>query len=871
MRVLVTGGTGVLGRAVARQLARHGVDVLAMARHEPAVLPHGVEYVRGDVSDATSVESAMTGCEAVVHLAWFMHSDETPEYVRSVNVGGMANVLRAMEIAGARRLVFSSSVTAYGSDAAHRAPYREDEPLLPDPAFLYGVHKREAEALVTASGVDAVIARVATTLGRGVENSVTSAFAGPVMLGITGDDNQWQFVHQEDVGRFLVESALGERTGVVNLAAEGVLTFEEVGAILGRRVQRLPERAIRQMVRSMFRLGLSEIDPTAFDALRYMPVADTRELRERWDFHCGWTSAETVQDTARSLTRVVVLGTRRVALRHRLPWADANEFPTSARLDGGPLVAAAPRGLAGELDDLIDPRFPTFTATNLSEAFPGPMTPLSLTISLAALRAGNQPLVDILGMRGDVGHESRVRMVAAFGHRIFLNVSAARESAKGMPGNTPEDVDKQYLGIALPEGPRPAPSALEALHALRLLTRIGPPLAGLDRHVARYEQTVRALVMPVDELASLADPRLAARIGVLHDELAQGWTGVEVADAQAGAALGAVERVAGERAAAAVQSGHDRLESAQALRGVEELAAQARRDPAVAEVLRSLSPEAAIAQLRATAPAFTERFDRLVREYGHRGPGETELENPTFADAPELLLVSVVKTIDMPSRALPAGGTSEGRVGGLVRFAIRTQLVRERVRDSTVRCTHELRRAVREWGARLATRGVLADAGDVHYLTYDELLCPPTDARALVTRRRAERDRLRRIRMPAMFTGTWEPEADSAEALPTGGELTGIAAAPGVARGRVRILESGEFLEPGEVLVSRVTDTGWTPFFAFAAAVVTDIGGLMSHPAVVAREFGIPCVVGTNDATTRLRDGRLVEVDGDAGVVRVID
>ncbi len=871
MRVLVTGGTGVLGRAVARGLAQQGADVLAMARHEPAVLPRGVEYVGGDVSVAESVVAAMAGCDAVVHLAWFMHSGATPEHVRSINVGGTANVLAAMESTGARRLVFSSSVTAYGSDPTHRAPYREDEPLRPDPGFSYGVHKRETEALIEASGVDAVIARVATTLGRGVENSVTSAFAGPVLLGISGDDNQWQFVHQEDVGRFLVDATLGERTGVVNVAAEGVLSFEAVAAILGRRLRRLPERVMRDMVRAMFRLGLSEVDPAAFDALRSMPVADTTELRERWGFRCGWTSAETVEDTARSLTRVVFLGARRIALRHKLPWADANEFASPARLDGGPLVPAAPPGLAGEFDDLIDPRYPTYTATNLSEAFPGPMTPLSLTISIAALRAGTQPLIDFLGMQGEVGHESRVRMVAVFGHRIFLNVSAARESAKGMPGNTPEDVDKQYLGIPLPEGPRPRPTAAEGLQAIGMLGRIGPPLAGLDRHVARYEHDVRALVVAPEALAALDDARLAARIGVLHDELAQGWAGVQIADVQAGAALGAVERVAGEQAAAAVQSGRDRLESAQVLRGIEELALQARRDPTLAEALRSLAPDDDRDRLREGFPDFVARFDRLVDEYGHRGPGETELENPTFSDAPELLLDSVVKTIDVESRATSPAAAPDRRLRVLVGFATRSQLVRERVRDATVRCTHELRRAVREWGTRLAASGDLADADDVHYLAYDELIHPPADARALVTRRRLERDRLRAVRMPSMFTGTWQPEAESGESIVTGGELHGIGAAPGVARGRVRILETGDLLEPGEVLVARVTDTGWTPFFAFAAAVVTDIGGVMSHPAVVAREFGIPCVVGTHDATTRLRDGQLVEVDGAVGVVTVLE
>ena len=78
-------------------------------------------------------------------------------------------------------------------------------------------------------------------------------------------------------------------------------------------------------------------------------------------------------------------------------------------------------------------------------------------------------------------------------------------------------------------------------------------------------------------------------------------------------------------------------------------------------------------------------------------------------------------------------------------------------------------------------------------------------------------------------------------------------------------------LEPGEILVARVTDTGWTPFFGTAAAVVTDIGGSMSHATIVAREFGIPAVVGTKCGSQVLTDGQLVEVNGATGVVTVLD
>jgi len=84
-------------------------------------------------------------------------------------------------------------------------------------------------------------------------------------------------------------------------------------------------------------------------------------------------------------------------------------------------------------------------------------------------------------------------------------------------------------------------------------------------------------------------------------------------------------------------------------------------------------------------------------------------------------------------------------------------------------------------------------------------------------------------------------------------------------------LEEGTAIQPGEVLVAPSTDPGWTPLFAVAAAVVTDLGGVLSHGAIVAREYGIPAVVNTRHATVRIRTGQTVTVDGTAGTVRIAD
>ncbi len=104
------------------------------------------------------------------------------------------------------------------------------------------------------------------------------------------------------------------------------------------------------------------------------------------------------------------------------------------------------------------------------------------------------------------------------------------------------------------------------------------------------------------------------------------------------------------------------------------------------------------------------------------------------------------------------------------------------------------------------------------------------------------------------------------------GELAGVSISPGVVEGRVKVLHHADEkpLLPGEILVARATDPGWTPLFIHAGGIVLEIGGALQHGAVVAREYGIPCVSGLTGATELLKDGQMVEVDGTNGIVRIL-
>ncbi len=210
------------------------------------------------------------------------------------------------------------------------------------------------------------------------------------------------------------------------------------------------------------------------------------------------------------------------------------------------------------------------------------------------------------------------------------------------------------------------------------------------------------------------------------------------------------------------------------------------------------------------------------------------------------------------------------------------------------RATYQVRQVMLEFGRRFAAAGALEQASAIFYLTFDEARAtaealPDRDQRRVVAERRAEMEYFRTIQPPPAL-GTPPPGPPPADPLSRARDrffgfsasaqapseptfLRGHAGSPGTARGPARIVRSlaeADKLQPGDVLVAETTMPAWTPLFATAAAVVTDTGGVLSHCAVVAREYGIPAVVGARVATRTLRNGQLIEVDGRAGLVRIL-
>lgn len=324
------------------------------------------------------------------------------------------------------------------------------------------------------------------------------------------------------------------------------------------------------------------------------------------------------------------------------------------------------------------------------------------------------------------------------------------------------------------------------------------------------------------------------------------------------------------------------------------------RDPEARRAFRELKPGELAARYRAGTlhPTAQSGLKKFLAKYGHRAVAEIDLGMPRWSEEPDHILgvISNYLRVEDPEQApdrqfAKAADRAEARISELVERAgtkgrLRARLValclrrtrqlaglRELPKFYIVMVLAEMHRQLTEVGAQLVKNGTIDAAGDVFFLDFDELRVGlrGADLKGIVTDRRRLYDvELRRRRVPRLLLSDGTDVEAAAMPQPAAADrLTGTPASAGTATGKARVIMDpvGAHLEPGEILVAPSTDPGWTPLFMTAGALVMEMGGVISHGAVVAREYGIPAVVGVAEATTRLRNGQSITVDGAAGTV----
>jgi pyruvate,water dikinase len=210
--------------------------------------------------------------------------------------------------------------------------------------------------------------------------------------------------------------------------------------------------------------------------------------------------------------------------------------------------------------------------------------------------------------------------------------------------------------------------------------------------------------------------------------------------------------------------------------------------------------------------------------------------------------------------------------------------IRERTKSTCVLTINEMRLDALEIGRRLVADGALESPDQIYFLTFDEFRAAARGEGVDLDRvhaREAAKAQLLRYQEPLFAIAgevppvdQWPLKSDAAPVASDGDVVAGAAGSPGVARGRARVVldaYADDPTEPGEVLVAPITDPGWLPLFVGVVAVVADMGGELSHTMIVSRDLGIPAVVGAVGATSAIRTGDLIEVDGSNGIVRILE
>jgi phosphohistidine swiveling domain-containing protein len=510
-----------------------------------------------------------------------------------------------------------------------------------------------------------------------------------------------------------------------------------------------------------------------------------------------------------------------------------------------------------------------WTTGNVAEAVPGILTPLTYTFWAEPFER------TVRGSYSEMGVISRaegarvtvdpdhVALGIVYG-RAVLNVRLILSVGAGLPGTNAIEVASNVLGDNAPE--------MTALPA-------NTPL--------RYP--VVALRLPT--LAAL----LKRRMSKVDTQVIQIWQ--EVATADAARARQLLPRIRELFTAALTGQSHATFLSSAMYEPLPGLVGE--RTERLTDLLSGYGGLAEVTMLHELWEVAHERrtlADWLAR-YGYLGPYAGNLRSRSWREHPApihrlLATYGAVDESDAPGtverRRVAARRIAENQLIGAApwtkRAGIRMLLklsayfipLRQIGKNSYLRAVDAARAAIRTVATDLARRGILTDPEDVWLLTWHELLNElPGDVAATIERRRVQHAEFEKLTIPDLFHGCPEPLPRRTPAADTDAEaelvLHGVAASGGVAEGCARVVADPtadeNTLEPGEILVAAATDPSWTTLFVGAAAVVTDLGGALSHGAIVARELGLPCVTNLRSATTAIRTGDTIRVDGNHGTV----
>jgi pyruvate,water dikinase len=508
-----------------------------------------------------------------------------------------------------------------------------------------------------------------------------------------------------------------------------------------------------------------------------------------------------------------------------------------------------------------------WTRGNIGEALPGVLTPLTWSLWEVAAEAATRGAFHALGaatraeslVPGDRGQ----RFIRAFHGRGSCALEFLCEMGDRLPGTSGAAIAEQVFGKAPPSLVGTPERRRYPIIAVKLpYTTVRAPSV-LRAHAAETERWWRA------QTRTAAGLDLPGSVELFEDAAERFRRSVAL---QATTLFCVVQPI------------YDTLGRLAARAGIDDLTG-------LASGYGSVPETAVVADLWRVSRGELELAD-VTRRHGFHGPREGEMSARVWREDDKPLYRLIAEYAAMPDAhdplrreaelrrqrreverrllaALPRPARPAGRL--LLALASRVIPLRGIAKDSYLQATDVIRAAVRRYGTLLAAAGVLDDADDAFYLTDTEIAGTlPLDVADLVRRRRERAAHYELLELPTQWVGDPVPLA---AALDDTTLLQGVGVSPGVVEGVARVVSDPSFADvsPGEILIAPATDPSWSSIMFLSAALVVDIGGALSHAAIVARELGVPCVVNTGSGTREIRTGDRCRVDGTAGTVQILE
>ncbi|MBN1124214.1 MAG: hypothetical protein JXA82_04340 [Sedimentisphaerales bacterium] len=557
-----------------------------------------------------------------------------------------------------------------------------------------------------------------------------------------------------------------------------------------------------------------------------------------------------------------------------------------------------------------------WTNVNAGEVIPDVVTPMTDSILRPNVVKLLQAFLDIGGIDMDPS-----LLIGCIAGRYYFNVNAVLSLIRHFPGTKDKDLSKllggredefSQMGVNEINPAYIPPSRKRLGQSLRSLIQFIPCL--LPTVYGRAQRGLNVVTSNTERIVKLdyscmTDREIAQTITeIVSDALNLGQAGPLIAITMFYSTIlfelcyrwfdDKNHRIGNQ-----LMSGVGGLNDAQSGFDLYDLAALATQDPFVKEVVTSGEPFETIRSRLESQDAgqiFLAQWERFLHKHGHHARGEIEVTNVRWAEQPDRILEMVRNHLPGPNTIDPKDTLQHLRqqsqetlrqcrkklnplkrwiFSAVVSRARLGSQIRENVKNEFARRVATTRWMLLELGKRLTQKGIFNKPEDVFFVHYDELsqILDETlhgQIHDRIRQRRAEYEYNCSLHPPPIVVGRFNP-SHYIERKPDKNRkiLTGLAVSPGVVTGLARVIlhASDDLVRPGEILVVPVTDPAWTPYFINAAGIVMDTGGLLSHGSIVAREFGKPCVVNAGPATKIIQTGQMLRVDGDQGIVTILD